>query len=201
MTELLIVTFVGCVLGIVFGFLADFAVATSFFLVMQLPNLWFAPLVFVAFFVLAFFFGLQPLLKASRMSAIKALSPANYYGLTVGNKHKALSRSALTWRIASRSLFRRQSATIRIVILLSIVFVLLTVSVAGGIIANDTTTSWVQKTVDSDTIVIAHRAWVTSINCSCQSFQEPKRQAILTIQTQIWAFQEVLLINWRLCKV
>ena len=105
------------------------------------------------------------------MSAIEALSPVNYYGLTMSGKHKALSHSALTWRIASRSLFRRQSATIRIVILLSIVFVLLTVSVAGGIIAKDTTTSWVQKTVDSGTscysIIVA---WVTSMNCCYPKF-------------------------------
>ncbi len=53
------------------------------------------------------------------------------------------------------ALFRRQSATIRIVVLLSIVFILLTVSVAGGIIANGTTTSWVQNTVDKNTIAIA----------------------------------------------
>ncbi len=156
MTELLIVTFVGCVFGIVFGFLTDFAAANIVFSGYVLPNFWYVPLVFVSFFVLAFIFGLQPLLKASRISAIKALSTANYYGLVVGNKHKALSRSALTWRIASRSLFRRQSATIRIFFLLSIVFVLLTVSVAGGVIANDTTMSWLQKAVNRDTIVIAH---------------------------------------------
>jgi ABC-type antimicrobial peptide transport system permease subunit len=115
-------------------------------------------LVFVAFFVLSVVFGLQPILKAARMSPVKALSPVNYYGLTTTNKHKPLSRSGITWRIASRSLFRRQSATIRIVILLSIVFILLTVSVAGGIIASDTTTSWIQKTVNSDTIAIAHNS-------------------------------------------
>ncbi len=40
--------------------------------------------------------------------------------------------------------------------MLSIVFILLTVSVAGGIIANDTTTSWVQKTVNNDVIAVAH---------------------------------------------
>jgi len=156
MTELLIVTFIGCVLGIVFGFLIDFAVTNIVFSAYALPNFWFAPLVFVTSFILAFFFGLQPLLKASRISAVKALSTTNYYGLTVRNKHKALSRSALTWRIASRSLFRRQSATLRIFFLLSIVFVLLTVTVAGGVIANDTTTSWVQEAVSRDTIVVAH---------------------------------------------
>jgi ABC-type antimicrobial peptide transport system permease subunit len=156
MTELLTVTLVGCVLGIVFGFVADYAVANVIFSGYRLPNFWFAPLDFVVFFSLALVFGLQPIFKASRMSPIKALSPVNYYGIAAVGKHKALSRQGITWRIASRSLARRQSATVRIVILLSIVFILLTVSIAGGIIASDTTTSWVQNAVDKNTIVIAH---------------------------------------------
>ncbi len=156
MTELLGVTFLGSVLGIVFGFLMDFAAANLFFSAYGSPNLWWIPIVFVAFFVLAIFFGLRPILKASRMSPTKALSVANYYGLAVGAKHRALPRSGLIWRLASRSLFRRQSAIMRIIFLLSIGFILLTVSVAGGIIADNTTTSWVQKIVDSNTIAIAH---------------------------------------------
>jgi ABC-type antimicrobial peptide transport system permease subunit len=158
MTELLTVTFVGCILGVVFGFAADFAASQVAFSGYQLPNFWFAPLVFAVFFLLSLFFGLQPILKASRMSPIKALSPVNYYGLTAEGKRKPLSRQGITWRISSRSLARRQSATVRIVILLSIVFLLLTVSVAGGIIASDTTTSWVQKAVGKDTIAIAHNS-------------------------------------------
>jgi ABC-type antimicrobial peptide transport system permease subunit len=35
-------------------------------------------------------------------------------------------------------------------------FTLLTVSVAGGIIANDTTSTWIQKTIYKDTVVIAY---------------------------------------------
>ncbi len=209
MTELLIVTFVSCVLGIVFGFLIDFAVANIVFSSYALPNFWFAPLVFVAFFVLSFFFGLQPLLKASRISAIKALSTANYYGLTVGNKHKALSRSALTWRIASRSLFRRQSATIRIFFLLSIVFVLLTVSVAGGVIANDTTTSWVQEAVARDTIVIAHGSMCNEYELLLSKFSGAKETADFNfsdsnlgisrgVVDQLEALQSVSLVDSRL---
>jgi ABC-type antimicrobial peptide transport system permease subunit len=140
MTELLIVTFVGCVLGLVFGFLADFAVAEIVFSGYTLPFLWFAPLVFVIFFVLALFFGLQPLLKASKLSPATAISPVNYYGLTAATKHKALPRSGLSWRLASRSLIRRQSASLHIIVLLSIVFILLTVSIAGGIIASGSDT-------------------------------------------------------------
>ena len=126
------------------------------FLSYQLPNFLFAPLVFVAFFIVALVFGLQPVIKASKMSALQALSPVNYYGLTATGKHKALSKSALTWRLASRSLTRRQSASIRIIILLSIVFILLTVSVGGGIIASGTTTAWVQQSSDQNVILVAH---------------------------------------------
>ena len=89
------------------------------------------------------------------MSSLQALSPVTYYGLTSAGKHKALSRSALTWRIASRSLSRRQSANIRIVILLSIVFLLLTISVGGGIIASGTTSAWIQQPIDKNVVLIA----------------------------------------------
>jgi ABC-type antimicrobial peptide transport system permease subunit len=156
MTELMLVTFVSCGLGLVFGFFADFVTANAVFGGYQFINWWFAPIVFVIFSLLALFFGLQPILKAAKLSAIEALSPVNYYGLMITGKHKALSHTALTWRIASRSMVRRISPTVRIVILLSIVFVLLTVSVAGGIIAEDTTMSWVQKTAKSGTLAIAH---------------------------------------------
>src|SRR3990170_1907959 len=143
MTELLIVTSVGCVLGIVFGFAADFVGSNlgGFQLSQKTPSFWFAPLVFAAFFSLALIFGTKPILNAARMPPIKALSTVNYFGLSMGKKHKPLSRWGITWRIASRSLFRRQSASVRIIILLSTVFVLLTVSIAGGIIASDTTKS------------------------------------------------------------
>ena len=155
MTELLTTTLAGCILGIILGFLMDYAAANIVFSAYQLPNFWFAPLVFVVFFVLSLIFGALPLLKASRMSPVKALSPVNYYSLTAENKHKPLSRHGITWRISTRSLYRRQSASLRIIILLSIVFILLTVSVAGGIIASGTTISWVQQTTDKNTIAIA----------------------------------------------
>ena len=156
MTELLIVTFIGCIIGVVFGFLADFVASSMIFMGYSLPNWWFAPIVFVVFSVLAIFFGLQPLFRTAKMSAIQALSSANYYGLLIEGQHKTLVASALTWQVAARSLVRRLSATSRIVILLSIMFTLLTVSVAGGIIANETTSSWIQKTIDKETVIVAH---------------------------------------------
>jgi ABC-type antimicrobial peptide transport system permease subunit len=155
-TELLLVTAISCILGVVLGFLVDFAVANTLLKTVQTPNVWCGVFVFVLFFGLSLFFGLKPISNAAKNSPIAALSPINYYHPTAEKKHQTLSKQGLTWRIAQRSLFRRQSANVRIFVLLSAVFVLLTISIAGSIIARDTTTVWVQGAVDKDTVVIAH---------------------------------------------
>ena len=53
-------------------------------------------------------------------------------------------------------MIRRISPIARIVVLLSLIFVLLTVSVAGGVIAKETTTEWLKKTQNNNVIAIAH---------------------------------------------
>jgi putative ABC transport system permease protein len=174
LAELLTVTVIGCVLGIVFGFLADFAVAEQVFGSYQSPNLLSAPIAFGVFFLLALFFGVQPLLKASKISAVAALSTVNYYGIAVEGKHKALSKRALTWKIASRSLSRRVSSSVRIVVLLSVVFVLLTVAVGGGIIASGTTISWVQMTSDQNTVAVANTRMGTQYEMLLANFSQAK---------------------------
>jgi ABC-type antimicrobial peptide transport system permease subunit len=157
LTELLIVTVVCCFLGVVLGVAVDAAVANwgNFQVYQRPPNLWLVPVVFVAYFIFALVFGTKPIIAAAKLSPIKALSPMQYFGLSTSGKHRALLRSGLTFRIASRSLSRRQSTTVRVVLLLSIVFVLLTVSVAGGIIARDTTRGWLEKAAGKGTILIA----------------------------------------------
>jgi len=159
LTELLIVLFLGCALGVALGFFTNYAVInmSTFQAYQKAPNFWYAPLVFVAFFVFGLIFGLKPLLNAARLSPTAAISPMQYFGLSEGNRFKALSKSRLTLKIASRSLFRRQSATVRIVVFLSIVFILLTVSIAGSIIANGTTATRVEKAVGKDMLLVAHK--------------------------------------------
>lgn len=158
MAELLIVTFFGCVLGVLLGFVADIAASNlSGFSVYQNPaNIWFAPLVFAAFFILALAFGTKPILNAARLSPMKAISSAHYFGLTAAGKLKPFSASRLTGKIAMRSLSRRPTATLRIALLLSTVFILLTVSIAGSIIAKDTTMSWIERTTGNNGMAIAH---------------------------------------------
>ncbi len=158
--ELLGVTLASCILGVVLGFILDYAAASlsSFGAYQNPPNLLFAPVIFVVFLVLSIVFGTKPILNAARLSPLEALSPIQYYGLTVTARAKPFAKSNLTIKIALRSLFRRRTATVRIVLLLSIVFLLLSVSIAGSIIAKDTTTSWIQKSAGQNTIVIAQES-------------------------------------------
>lgn len=158
-TELLIVTALGCTIGLIIGFAADYTVINMgiFQNYPKAPNLWFAPAVFAAFFCFALIFGAKPMFDTSRIPAIKAISPLQYFGLNKANTFKPLSKSRLTLNLATRSLFRRQSATIRVVIFLSLVFTLLTVSIAGSIIARDTTTSWVENASGKNTVLVTHK--------------------------------------------
>ena len=162
-TELLSVTLVSCILGVIIGLATDYAVINMgvFEVYNKIPNFWFIPLVFVTFFVFTLIFGAKPIFTAARMSPIKAISPIQYYGLGKGTQLKPLAKQGLIIRMATRSLFRRKSATLRIIVFLSAVFVLLTISIAGGIIASDTTSSWVQKATGNNIVLIAHADMVT----------------------------------------
>jgi ABC-type antimicrobial peptide transport system permease subunit len=156
--ELVIVTVLGCTLGMILGLGADYAVSSlsDFQVYRTASNLWFAPVVFVFFFILAMVFGTKPVGDAVKLSPLTALSTVQYYGLTISRKAKPFTKSNLTAKVALRSLFRRRTATLRIIIFLSVVFVLLTVSVAGSEIAQETTTSWIKEASGQGVIAVAH---------------------------------------------
>ncbi len=159
LTELLGITFIGCLSGIFVGFATDYIVInlSMFQVYNKSPNLWFIPLVFVIYFVFALIFGAKPLFDAARMTPAKAISTTQYFGLGKGARLKPLSKTGLTIRIALRSLYRRKTSTVRVIIFLSVVFLLLTVSIAGGIIAKDTSSSWVQKAIGHNVVLVANR--------------------------------------------
>lgn len=177
-TELLVVTFFGCLLGIVVGIAADFASARLLnlagFEVSQAPtNLWFALIVFVLFSVLSLVVGSKPILDSARIEPTKAMSPSYYLGLTRESDFRGSAKVGLTFRIAFRSLFRRKSASSRILLCLTTVFILLTVSIAGGLIAYQTTTSWIEGAVGRDVILVAHKDLCAQYYLLLAKFYEP----------------------------
>ncbi|NWG11142.1 FtsX-like permease family protein [Candidatus Bathyarchaeota archaeon] len=161
MMELLLVAFVGCFLGVIFGIIADF-VSTAAFNSVGLQTgqgqlgFWLVPIVFGTFFALTLVLGVRPVLKAAKVETAKALSPSYYFGLTKEGGFGVGSKSGLNVKIALRSLARHKSATFRIVICLAVVFLLATVGIAGGLIADSTTKSWIEKATGRDITLIAH---------------------------------------------
>jgi len=162
MTELLVVTIIGCFLGVILGIVADFTLTSFFsnfgFQILQKPiNFWFVLVVFVVFFVLALGFGAKPILDTAKIPPVKAISPVHYFGLSKEPGFKVISKSGLTMKIALRSLYRHKSAGTRIILCLTAVFILATIGIAGGIIADQTTKSWVENAIGRDIILIAHQ--------------------------------------------
>jgi len=182
MTELLVVTFVGCFLGVVLGILADFALTNLFssfgFQISQKPiNFWLVLIIFGLFFALGLIFGAKPILDTTKVEPAKAISPIYYFGVSKESGFKVTSKSGLTMKIALRSLFRHKSATIRIILCLTAVFILATIGIAGGIIADQTTKSWVEKAIGRDTILIAHQDMCEQYALLLSKFYETQKNS------------------------
>jgi ABC-type antimicrobial peptide transport system permease subunit len=171
-SEVIIISFLGCTLGVIIGLGTDYAltILSGFTVYQTVPNFWFAPVVFVFFFILALIFGAKPIGDTVKLPPLTALSTAQYYGLASKAKAKPFTKSNLTAKVALRSLFRRKTTTLRMVLLLCIVFVLLTVSIAGIIIAQQTTLSWIKEASGQDTIALAHKAMVPQYLSLLSSF-------------------------------
>jgi len=179
MTELLIVILVSDFLGMILGILANYASTGLFnfigFQISQKPvDLWLILFAFVLFFVLALIFGVKPIFDSAKVEPAKAISPIHQLGLSKEPGFKVVSKSSFTTKIALRSLFRRRSATIRIVLCLATVFTLVTVAVAGGIIADQTTKSWAEGAIGRNMVLIAHKDMCSQYELLLSKFYEVK---------------------------
>jgi len=200
MTELLIITFISCFLGVIFGILADYASIGLFnflgFQISQKPvNFWLILFVFVLFFTLALLFGAKPILDTTKVEPAKAISPTYQFGLSKEPGFKIISKSSFRIKIALRSLFRRKSATIRIILCLSTVFTLVTVAIAGGIIADQTTKSWIEKAIGRNIVLIAHHDMCNQYKSLLSKFHEVNESLQFNYTLEKYLISESLLNN------
>ena len=161
-TELLIVTLSSGVLGVVLGIAATFASnslfnGSGFQLAQQSINLWLVLLVFAFFLILMLAFGIKPILDTTKLEPAKAISPTYHIGLVNEPRFKVISKSGFSMKVAIRNLFRHRSATIRIILCLATVFVLVTIAVGGGIIADQTSKSWIEEAIGKNMVLIANQ--------------------------------------------
>ena len=160
-TELFIIVFIGCLAGTVVGIFTYYASANVLnslgFSIAQKPlNTWSVLYVFLIFFVVSHIFGILPVVKAIRIKPAEALSPTQSLGTTFEAGKAVPSRLGFTLKIAFRALVRRKSATRQAIICLAAILTLTTVTIVGGVVANQTTQSYVERAIGRDVIVISH---------------------------------------------
>jgi ABC-type antimicrobial peptide transport system permease subunit len=160
LTELSIIVFSSCAFGAFLGIFVRFICisilnALGFSIAQKPVNPWIILLIFASFAIASHILGIRPIRKAIKVKPAEALSPLFQFG-TTSPKAPSSSRLGLTFKLAYRSLMRRKSATIQAVICLSVVLALTTVTIAGGMVANQTTQSYVERAIGRDVILVGH---------------------------------------------
>ena len=176
MIELLVLSFLSCVIGVLLGFLLNYIFVnfSSFPVMTKSINLWFGLLVFGLYSSICIIFGVKPLLKSAKQSPIEAISPIKYYGLIKTDIFKPISKFGATIRIALRSLYRRQDTILRLIFFMSVVFILLTISIAGGQIGSESTQSWISDSDLKYALIIGHSEVVEQFELILSKFSAYK---------------------------
>jgi ABC-type antimicrobial peptide transport system permease subunit len=161
MAELSIVVFISCVSGTVLGILTNFACINvlntlGFSISQKSLNLEAVFLVFLVFVIFSHIFGAWPVIKAIKVKPAEALSSLFAFGMISQLGRPVLSKLGFTFKMAYRNLLRRKTATIQATICLASVLTLITLSVAGGIIAKQTTQNYVERAVCNDVVIVSH---------------------------------------------
>jgi len=199
-TELLVVALVGCVSGAGLGVLADVAstnlLGGSSLVSSQKPiNFWLILVVFGIFFFFALTFGTKPILDATKVEPAKAISPTYSFGLTKEPGFNVISKSRFTVKMALRSLSRHRSASVRVVFCLTAIFILMTVAVTSGIIAGETSKSWVEEAVGKYIVAVGHEEICDQFGLLLSKFYESHQAVRFDYSDQRYSIPEDLVDN------
>jgi len=159
-TELSILVFLSCIAGTIFGIGAYYISINLLnvlgFSVSQALSLWAVLLIFFILLLVSHIFGALPITKAAKVKPAEALSPLYSLGTTFELGRAVPSKLGFTFKVAYRNLVRRKSATRQAIICLAVVLILTTVTIAGGMIANQTTTNYVERAIGKDIVLVGH---------------------------------------------
>lgn len=159
-TELSILVFLSCIAGTIFGILTYFFCINLLnvlgFTFPQALSLWTILFIFLVLVFVSHIFGALPIMKAAKVKPAEALSPLYSLGTTLELGRTVPSKLGFTFKVAYRSLVRRKSATRQAIICLAVVLTLTTLTIAGGLIANQTTTNYVERAIGRDIVLVGH---------------------------------------------
>jgi len=182
-TELSLLVFFSSLTGIIFG-VAAYYFSTIFFnvsgfYISQTLDLGVIMVVCIVLIIFSHIFGALPIRKAAKAKPTEAMSPIYKLGTTAALGKKIPSKLGLTFKVAFRNLLRRKSATSQAIICLTVVLTLTTVTIAGGMIANQTTTSYVERAIGRNIILVGHPTLTDRyVNLLSRFFEDKEMQQI-----------------------
>jgi len=188
-TELSLLVFFSSLAGIIFG-VAAYYISTIFlnvsgFSISQTLNLGIIMLISIVLIIFSHIFGALPIRKAAKAKPTEAMSPIYKLGTTAGLGKKIPSKLGLTFKVAFRNLLRRKSVTSQAVICLTVVLTLTTVTIAGGMIANQTTTSYVERAIGRNIVLVGHPTLTDRyVNLLSRFFEEKEMEQIDYLNSQ-----------------
>ncbi len=199
-TELSILVFLGCTAGTILGIGAYYASINLLnimgFSISQALSLWAVLLIFLILTLVSHIFGALPITKAAKIKPAEALSPLYSLGKTFELGKAASLKLGFTFKVAYRNLMRRKSATNQAIICLSVVLTLTTVTIAGGIVANQTTVNYVERAVGRDIILLGHpKLTERYINLLSQFFDPKEMGSIDYLDPDFFNISEPLLFK------
>ncbi|MDH5418898.1 MAG: FtsX-like permease family protein [Candidatus Bathyarchaeota archaeon] len=182
-TELSILVFLSCIAGTIFGigayYLSISLLNVLGFSISQVLSLWAILLIFLVLILVSHIFGVLPIIKAAKVKPAEALSPLYSLGTTFELGRAVPSKLGFTFKVAYRSLVRRKSATGQAIICLALVLTLTTVTIAGGMIANKTTTNYVERAIGRDVVLVGHPKLIERyVNLLSQFFEAKEMESI-----------------------
>ena len=182
-TELSILVFLSCIAGTIFGigayYLSISLLNVLGFSISQVLSLWAILLIFLVLILVSHIFGVLPIIKAAKVKPAEALSPLYSLGTTFELGRAVPSKLGFTFKVAYRSLVRRKSATGQAIICLALVLTLTTVTIAGGMIANQTTTNYVERAIGRDVVLVGHPKLIERyVNLLSQFFEAKEMESI-----------------------
>jgi ABC-type antimicrobial peptide transport system permease subunit len=188
-TELSLLVFFSALIGIIFG-VAAFYVSTIFFnsvgfSISQTLNLGVIMVICIVLIIFSHIFGALPIRRAAQAKPTEAMSPIYKLGTTASLGKKIPSKLGLTFKVAFRNLLRRKSVTSQAVICLTVVLTLTTVTIAGGMIANQTTTSYVERAIGTNIVLVGHPTLTDRyLNLLSRFFEEKEMEQIDYLNSQ-----------------
>ncbi|UCE96316.1 MAG: ABC transporter permease [Candidatus Bathyarchaeota archaeon] len=194
-TELSIVVFLGGAFGTIIGIGAYLGICAMVPTLNGYLDFTSTLVLLFGFAFVAHFFGAKSISTAIQMKPAEALSHSHLLGSTTEFTGESLSRFGIIIRVAFRSLMRRALPTRNIYLCLTTILTLITVAVAGSLIASETTANYMERAIGRDVIIIAHKDLVNNYAALLSRFHKPTIPEIVNYLSYQYALPEPLILQ------